>query len=72
MLPPASASRAVAAERRKKNSTIRAKIEEILTDEVAGDPIDGTRWSPNLQSALSRAYVPAGTRGGFWLYRPRP
>lgn len=35
-------------------------------------PIDGTRWSPNLQSALSRAYVPAGTRGGFWLYRPRP
>ena len=33
-------------------------------------PIDNTRWSPALQSALLAAYVPAGTQAGFWLYRP--
>ena len=52
-IPHAYASRAVAAERRKKNSTIRAKIEEILTDEFAGDPIDGTRWTRKTTQSIS-------------------
>jgi hypothetical protein len=43
----------VAAERRKKNSTIRAKIQEILRDEVAGDPIDGTRWTRRTTQSIA-------------------
>jgi Rhodopirellula transposase DDE domain len=43
----------VAAERRKKNSTIRTKIEEILRDEVAGDPVDGTRWTRKTTQSIS-------------------
>jgi hypothetical protein len=41
------------AERRKKNSTIREKIQEILRDEVAGDPIDGTRWTRKTTQSIS-------------------
>jgi hypothetical protein len=33
-------------------------------------PIDGTRWTPALRSAIGAAYVPAGAQAGFWLYRP--
>jgi hypothetical protein len=33
-------------------------------------PVDGTRWTPGLRSALAAAYVPAGASDGFWLYRP--
>jgi hypothetical protein len=47
------AGRAAAAQRRKKNSTIREKIQEILTDEVAGDPIDGTRWTRKTTQSIS-------------------
>jgi hypothetical protein len=45
----------VAAQRRKKNSAIRAKIEEILSDEVAGDPMDGTRWTRKTTRSISAA-----------------
>jgi len=34
-------------------------------------PVDGTRWTPALRTALSRAYAPVGSEAGFWLYRPR-
>jgi hypothetical protein len=34
-------------------------------------PSQGTRWTATLRDALTAAYAPAGTRGGFWLYRPR-
>jgi hypothetical protein len=34
-------------------------------------PIDDTRWSPAIQSALQANYAPAGAQSGFWLYRPR-
>jgi hypothetical protein len=34
-------------------------------------PVEGTRWSAGLQSALEAAYAPAGSQAGFWLYRPR-
>lgn len=44
---------AVAAERRKKTSTIREKIQEILKDEVAEDPIDGTRWTRKTTQSIS-------------------
>jgi Rhodopirellula transposase DDE domain len=43
----------VAAERRKKNSTIKTRIEEILKDEVAGDPIDGTRWTRKTTQSIA-------------------
>jgi hypothetical protein len=33
--------------------------------------IDGTRWTPALQTALQTHYAPAGELGGFWLYEPR-
>jgi hypothetical protein len=33
-------------------------------------PVDGTRWTHTLRAALRDAYVPAGERAGFWLYRP--
>jgi hypothetical protein len=35
-------------------------------------PVDGTRWSAALQTALESAYQPSGTAAGFWLYTPRP
>ena len=34
-------------------------------------PAQGTRWTATLRDALTAAYEPAGTRAGFWLYRPR-
>ncbi|MDQ6675601.1 MAG: hypothetical protein M3069_33535 [Chloroflexota bacterium] len=34
-------------------------------------PVEGTRWTPALQTALRAVYAPAGQRSGFWLYRPR-
>jgi hypothetical protein len=34
-------------------------------------PSQGTRWTAPLREALTAAYAPAGTRAGFWLYRPR-
>jgi hypothetical protein len=34
-------------------------------------PAQGTRWTATLRDALTAAYRPAGTRAGFWLYRPR-
>ena len=34
-------------------------------------PVDGTRWTRKLQSALEAAYVPVGSEAGFWMYRPR-
>ena len=43
----------MAAERRKKNSAIRARIEEIIRDEVAGDPIDGTRWTRKTTQSIA-------------------
>jgi hypothetical protein len=50
----------VAAKRRKKNSTIRARIEEILRDEVAGDPIDGTRWTRKTTESISEELFRSG------------
>lgn len=50
----------MAAERRKKNSTIRARIEEILTDEVAGDPIDGTRWTRKTTQSIAEGLLEVG------------
>jgi Rhodopirellula transposase DDE domain len=50
----------VAAERRKKNSTISARIEEILKDEVAGDPIDGTRWTRKTTRSIAEALCKHG------------
>jgi hypothetical protein len=44
----------------KKNSALRAKIEEILTDEVAGDPIDGTRWTRRTTQSIARALLRMG------------
>jgi hypothetical protein len=35
-------------------------------------PIADTRWSSAIQAALLANYVDAGSRAGFWLYRPRP
>jgi hypothetical protein len=43
----------VAAQRRKKNSTIKARIEQILSDEIAGDPIDGTRWTRKTTRSIA-------------------
>jgi hypothetical protein len=37
----------------EKNSAIRSKIEEILRDEVAGDPIDGTRWTRKTTQSIA-------------------
>ncbi|HEX8966988.1 MAG TPA: hypothetical protein VF937_03850 [Chloroflexota bacterium] len=34
-------------------------------------PVQGTRWTPTLQSALEASYVLHGSDSGFWLYRPR-
>jgi hypothetical protein len=34
-------------------------------------PIEGTRWTPAIQSALRSAYMADGSEAGFWLYRPR-
>jgi hypothetical protein len=39
--------------RRKKNSAIRGKIETLLADEVAGDPMDGRRWTRKTTQAVS-------------------
>src|SRR5882672_2582946 len=47
------AGRAAAAQRRKKNSPIREKIHELLTDEIAGDPIGGTRWTRKTTQSIS-------------------
>jgi Rhodopirellula transposase DDE domain len=52
----------VAAERRKKNPTIREKIQEILKDEVAGDPIDGTRWTRKTTQSISEELFVHGIR----------
>lgn len=46
--------------RRKKNSTIRARIEEILKDEVAGDPIDGTRWTRKTTQSIAEELLERG------------
>ena len=35
-------------------------------------PSAGTRWSPEIQSALQANYAATGAEYGFWLYRPRP
>jgi hypothetical protein len=35
-------------------------------------PLDGTRITGTVRDALLGAYVPAGSKAGFWLYRPRP
>ena len=50
----------VAAERRKKNSTIQARIEEILRDEVAGDPVDGTRWTRKTTRSICEELLKHG------------
>lgn len=34
-------------------------------------PADGTRLTPAVHAALAKAYAPAGSDSGFWLYRPR-
>jgi len=47
------ARRTAVAQRRGENSTIREKIPEILKDEVAGDPVDGTRWTRKTTQAMS-------------------
>lgn len=39
----------------KKNSAILASIEAILKDEVAGDPIDGTRWTRKTTQSICAA-----------------
>ena len=42
----------------EKNSTIKERIQEILTDEVAGDPIDGTRRTrKTTQSICEELFV---------------
>ena len=60
LTPAVCASRAGAAQRRKKNSAIRARIEEILKDEIAGDPIDGTRWTRKTTQSIAQALVAHG------------
>jgi hypothetical protein len=54
----------VAGERRKKNSAIRAKIEAILADEVAGDPMDGRRWTRKTTQAISEELSQQGIQAG--------
>jgi hypothetical protein len=50
----------VAARRRKKNSAIRAKIEAILRDDVAGDPMDGTRWTRKTTQSIAESLFQHG------------
>ena len=52
----------MAAERRKKNSAISRRIEQILADEVAGDPIAGTRWTRKTTGSIAEELLTVGIK----------